>query len=247
MKNLLLKMPLKTDAIIVLILLLIFFTFQPVYSQEQKVFLTEEFNSLENWRPLYFPKITRHSRYTVIKEQDGSCLKAESDSSASGIIYRQEFNVYDYPKIRWRWKIDNIYNKGDAGKKSGDDYPIRVYIIFKYDPEKASFVQKIRYGLAKKIYGEYPPQSSLNYIWANRKHAEKIITNPYAGEAKMIILEAGAEKAGQWVTEEADILQDYKKAFGVSAPPVASIAIMNDSDNTGESSVSYIDFIEVYK
>ena len=247
MKNLLLKRPLETDTIIVLILLLVFFTFQPVYSQEQKVFLREEFNSLENWRPLYFPKITRHSRYTVIKEQDGSCLKAESDSSASGIIYRQEFNVYDYPKIRWRWKIDNVYNKGDAGKKSGDDYPIRVYIIFKYDPEKASFVQKIRYGLAKKIYGEYPPQSSLNYIWANRKHTEKIITNPYASEAKMIILEAGAEKAGQWVTEEADILQDYKKAFGVSAPPVASIAIMNDSDNTGESSVSYIDFIEVYK
>jgi len=228
-------------------LLLLVFSFLPAYSQEQEVFVKEEFNSLENWRPLYFPKIRRHSRYTVIKEQDGSCLKAESDSSASGIIYRQEFNVYDYPKVRWRWKIDNVYNKGDAGKKSGDDYPIRVYIIFKYDPEKASFVQKIRYGLAKKIYGEYPPQSSLNYIWANRKHAEKIVTNPYASEAKMIILEAGAEKAGQWVTEEADILQDYKKAFGASAPPVASIAIMNDSDNTGESSVSYVDYIELYK
>jgi hypothetical protein len=160
--------------------------------QEQKVLLKEEFNSLENWRPLYFPKITRHSRYTVIKEQDGSCLKAESDSSASGIIYRQEFNVYDYPKIRWRWKIDNVYNKGDAEKKSGDDYPIRVYIIFKYAPEKASFVQKIRYGLAKKIYGEYPPQSSLNYIWASRGQT-KNLTNPFADEAKMIIRETGGK------------------------------------------------------
>ena len=49
------------------------------------------------------------------------------------------------------------------------------------------------------------------------------------------------------VGEEADVIEDYKKAFGVSPPAVASIAIMNDSDNTGESSVSYIDFIEVFK
>jgi hypothetical protein len=30
-------------------------------------------------------------------------------------------------------------------------------------------------------------------------------------------------------------------------PPIASLAIMNDSDNTGEKSVSYVDFMEVSK
>jgi len=223
------------------------FSFLSVYGQEKDLFAREDFNNLENWRPLTFPKIKKHSMYTVIKEQNESFLKAESNASASGIIYRKEFNVYDFPKIRWRWKISNVYNKGNAEEKSGDDYPLRVYVIFKYDPEKASFGQKIKYGLAKKIYGEYPPHSSLNYIWASRGQKEKIFTNPYVDEAKMIIMEAGEEKARQWVTEETDIIEDYKKAFDVSPPAVASIAIMNDSDNTGESSVSYIDFIEVFK
>ena len=63
----------------------------------------------------------------------------------------------------------------------------------------------------------------------------------------MIILQAGSEKAGKWHEEDINILEDYRKAFGTDPPPVAGIAIMNDSDNTGESPVSYIDYIEVYK
>ena len=221
--------------------------FLPADCQERDLFVREDFNSLENWRPLNFPKIKQHTTYTILRDQEGSHLKAESTASASGLIYRKAFNPYRYPRIRWRWKIENVYTKGNAEQKSADDYPIRIYIIFKYDPDKASFGQRIKYGLAKKIYGEYPPHSSLNYIWANRKHPEKIITNPYVDAAKMFVMEAGAEKAGQWVEEETDIIADYRKAFGVSPPAVASIAVMNDSDDTGERSISYIDFIEVYR
>jgi hypothetical protein len=248
MNSHLLNMISKWKFIIIFPLLSVYFSFSPAYCGEKEVFVREDFNSLDNWRPLFFPKIKRHSKYTVVKEQDDvSCLKAESNSSASGIIYRKEFNVYDFPKVRWRWKIENVYKKGNAREKSGDDYPLRLYIMFKYDPEKASLGQKLRYGLARRVYGEYPPQSSLNYIWASRKHAEKILTNPYADEAKMIIKESGGEKAGIWVEEQADILEDYEKAFGSAPPAIASIAIMNDSDNTGESSVSYVDYIEVSK
>lgn len=247
MNNQQLKIVSKWNRLIVFILLFVNFSFLPAYSQEKHIFTREDFNSLDDWSPLFFPKIRKHSIYAVVREQNGSYLKAESNASASGIIYRKEFNVYDYPKIRWRWKISNVYKKGDAKEKSGDDYPIRIYVIFKYDPEKATINQKIRYGLAKIIYGKYPPQNSLNYIWANKKYPEKIITNPYASEAKMIIMEAGAEKAGEWITEESDIIEDYKKAFGVLPPSIAGIAIMNDSDNTGESSVSYVDYIEVSK
>ncbi|NJD55892.1 MAG: DUF3047 domain-containing protein, partial [Nitrospirae bacterium] len=75
----------------------------------------------------------------------------------------------------------------------------------------------------------------------------RILSNPYAEEAKMIILEAGTEKAGQWVEEDVDVIKDYREAFGALPPRTASLAVMNDSDNTGERSVSYVDYIEVYK
>jgi len=217
------------------------------WCQAGTVLFREDFYDLAEWKPLLFPKIPQHSVYTVVKEGDHAFLRAESNASASGLLYRKAYRVFDYPKVRWRWKVENVYQKGNAEEKSGDDYPIRIYIIFKYDPGMASFGQRLKYGIAKTIYGEYPPHSSLNYIWANRRHEQSIIANPYTDKAKMIIIETGAEKTGQWVEEDVDVIEDYRRAFGAEPPAEASIAIMNDSDNTGERSVSFVDFIEVYK
>jgi len=237
----------KAICITAAIALLFIFCVAAASAEARPVFLREDFNDLAHWRPLFFPKIKRHSQYTIEKDGDMSYLRAESNASASGIIFKKEFSVIEYPKVKWRWNISNTYKKGDEKTRSGDDYPLRVYIIFTYDPDTASFGQRVKYGLAKKIYGEYPPHSSLNYIWANRKQKERIITNAYVDEAKMILLESGDERAGIWVDEEINILDDYRAAFGVDPPAVASIAVMNDSDNTGEHSVSFIDYIEVFR
>jgi hypothetical protein len=210
------------------------------------IFLREDFNDLKEWDPLHFDKIEEHTVYTIV-EDEGVYLKAESNASASGIVYKREFNVFKHPKVRWRWKVSNVYQNGNALQKSGDDYPLRIYIIFKYDPGTASFGQKVKYGLAKKLYGKYPPHSSLNYIWANRRHEDQVIENTYASEAMMIPLQYGGENAGKWVEQEVNVFEDYRKAFGEDPPEAASLAVMNDSDNTKESSVSYVDYIEVYR
>lgn len=232
---------------LIIILILLIMPISIVHAQKNEVILREDFNNLEDWKPLHFKKIKEHTTYSIEKERDKSYLKAESNASASGLVFHKEFSVFKYPKVRWKWKISNVFQKGNAREKSGDDYPVRVYIIFNYDPETASFGKKIKYGLAKKIYGEYPPHSTLTYIWANRQHRENILTNPYASEAKMIILQTGNDKAGKWIEQEIDILEDYHRAFGEDPPETGSLAIMSDSDNTGENAVSYIDFIEVYR
>jgi len=228
-------------------LIIIFFIFTAaLLAGESDVLLKEDFNSLSSWKPLLFPKIKQHSMYSIISENGRSCLRAETNASASGIIFDKTFNVYKYPIVKWRWKISNIFKRGNELKKSGDDYPVRIYIIFKYDPEAASFTDSAVYGAAKLIYGEYPPHSSLNYIWANNYHKERVIVNTYTDKAMMILLEAGASKAGEWVDEEINIIDDYKKAFGKNPPETAGLAIMSDSDNTGEQATAFVDFITVY-
>jgi hypothetical protein len=219
----------------------------PVRAGENRVLLREDFRDLENWRPLYFPKIPKHSVYTVETQGDQHYLRAASNGSASGLVYKKEFDVYDYPCIRWRWKVDNVYRNWDGRTKEGDDYPIRVYILFKYDPERASLVDKVKYNAVKLIYGDYPPDSSLNYVWASKPYPERILTSPYTDRAKMVLLEQGDAKVGVWVSEEVNVIEDYERAFGPTPPATASLAIMNDSDNTGESAVSYVEFIEVYR
>jgi hypothetical protein len=211
------------------------------------VLLREEFTSLEAWRPLDFPKIERHSTYSIAANDDQSTfwLKAESDRSASGVIWKKQYDVYAYPKLRWRWRVENIYAKGDATKKSGDDYPVRVYVIFQYDPATASAGKRFKYGFAKAAYGEYPPDSGLNYVWESRDNPAEFVVSPYTDAMMMFLKEKGAVKLGQWVEEEADVLGDYRRAFGKDPPRNASLAVMNDSDNTGEKAVSFIDWIEI--
>lgn len=220
------------------------------WAADHGIFIREEFAGLENWKPLVFPKIPRHSLYSI--EADGAFryLKAQSDASSSGLIYTGQFDVYTYPKIRWRWKVDNLYvgeQVNKAGAKEGDDYPIRIYVIFQYDPERADPIQRLTYSAAKRRHGEYPPHSALNYVWASNVSPEPTMTNPYTSRSKMIFLQMGDTLKGRWVEESVNVLEDYRRVFGENPPATASLAIMNDSDDTGQSSVSYLEFIEVYR
>ncbi|MDO9110824.1 MAG: DUF3047 domain-containing protein [Desulfatirhabdiaceae bacterium] len=217
-----------------------------VVPAQESIALRDDFNNLDNWKPLTFPKIERHSEYVITLETEGNrILTARSKASASGIVFKGSFNPYRHPVLRWRWKVDNVYSKADPRTKEGDDYPLRVYVIFKYDPAKAGLGQRIAYGLAKKIYGEYPPLASLSYVWASRDMEASFFDNPFTDRAKMIPLRSGTEHLGKWVEEEVNILVDYRRIFGEDPPESASLAIMNDSDNTGEAAVSHLDFIEV--
>ena len=163
------------------------------------------------------------------------------------MVWQDEFDVYEHPMIRWRWKVSNVYIKGNALEKAGDDYPMRIYVMFKYDSRDPHVKKKFKYGLAKLLHGEYPPYASLNYIWANREYQQRFIRNPFAKEAMMIPLRSGSGLAGQWLEEERNILADYREAFGEDPPAKAGLAFMNDSDNTGEASESWIDWIEIYR
>jgi hypothetical protein len=212
---------------------------------EAGVFFRDDFRDLGNWEPLTFPKIERHTAYSAATEGGRSFLKAESRASASAIVLKKTFDVRSYPILRWRWKVDNVYRNATGTEKEGDDYPIRIYVMFAYDPRQADLMEKVRYAAIKALYGKYPPHSSLNYVWASDPRAGDVIVSPFTDEARMIVMERGAAKAGQWVGETADIVRDYRKAFGYDPPATASIAIMNDSDNTGEASVSYVEFIEI--
>jgi len=214
----------------------------------QPVIFREDFNTLDNWKPVKFNKIENMCTYTLDLQPNKECyVRAQSSNSASGMAWQGEFDVYEHPMIRWRWKVSNVYIKGNALEKAGDDYPMRIYVTFKYDPRDPHVKRKIKYGLVKLLYGQYPPYASLNYIWANREHQQRYIPNPFAKEAMMIPLRAGPGLSGQWQEEERNILEDYREAFGEDPPAKAGLAFMNDSDNTGEASESWIDWIEIYR
>jgi hypothetical protein len=177
--------------------LLLFFAVVPVVAADSNHFFREDFDGLAQWEPLTFPKIKAHSTYTLVKEGGKSILKAESRDSASALVHRRNFNVYETPHLRWRWRVEQLSDRGDPKEKAGDDYPIRVYVMFSYDPTRATLGERLTYGAAKAIYGQYPPHSTLNYVWTGRHISERIIQSPYTDKTFMVVLEKGKERVGQ--------------------------------------------------
>ncbi|MCK4910107.1 MAG: DUF3047 domain-containing protein [Thermodesulfovibrionales bacterium] len=209
-------------------------------------FISIEFDTLEGFEPVHFPKIPVHTEYSIMSEQGDSFLVAFANSSASALVYTHEFDVYEYPVVSWRWRVSNVYKNGHAGIKSGDDFPARLYVMFAYDPSEAPIGQRMVYGALKVIYGEYPPHSTLNYVWANRPHDNRYITSPYTSRSILFIMEEGMSgKPQAWAYEIVNVVNDYRAAFGKSPPRMAQIAVMSDSDNTGERATTHFDSITV--
>ncbi|MGE5893281.1 MAG: DUF3047 domain-containing protein [bacterium] len=163
--------------------------------------------------------------YRVVEEGSNHVLRAESHASASGVIYKYSYSVKDYPLLTWRWKVGNIIEKGDETKKSGDDYAGRVYVIFPH---------------------WLPPLSrSINYIWANKLPKGKYVRNPFHAKAVMVAVESGSANVGKWIKEQRNVYEDFKMIFGGEPPTAGAVAIMTDTDNTGESATAYYDDIRI--
>lgn len=192
-----------------------------------------------DWKPLTFKKIKRHTAYSLVAEDDVVVLKAESNSSASGLIRKMGIDPKEYPIVSWRWKVTQVYEAGDVTKKEGDDYPGRLYIAFEYDPTKLSFFEKAKFKAAKLFYGEYPPTCAINYIWASNAPEGTIVPNVYDRRSMMIAVESGSNHLNRWVREERNILEDFQEAFGGEPPVISAVAIMTDTDDTKSSAVSY--------
>jgi len=191
------------------------------------------------WKPLVFKKIEKQTVYSLVKDDGTAVVKAVSEASASGLIREIRIDPREYPLVRWQWKVSNIIKKGNVYRKDGDDYPARIYVTFEYDPRKLSFSERLKYQVAKMWYGEYPPLAAINYLWESHAPIGTMVPNPYTNRAMMFVVESGAEKLNQWVSEERNVYEDYKRAFGEEPPRISGVAIMTDTDNTGESATAY--------
>jgi len=191
------------------------------------------------WKPLTFKKIDRHTTYTLVKDGNEVVVRAVAESSASGLVREIKINPKEYPIVQWRWKVMNTLKKGDVSRKEGDDYCARIYITFEYDPSRLGFFDKAKYEMIRLLYGQYPPIGAINYIWESRAPKGTMVPNPYIDRVIMIVVESGESKLNQWVTEERSLYEDYKKAFGQEPPKISGVAIMTDTDNTGESVTAY--------
>ncbi len=198
-----------------ILLLLLFF---PAVSMATEVIELGSFSTsgLSGWSEKSFQGTTE---YRIVEEGGEKVLYAKSEKAASGLVFETDYDPQQFPILSWRWKVRDTISKGDSRSKAGDDYAARVYAVFPH--------------------WFFPKTKTLNYIWANQLPKNSSQLSVYTSNGMMIAVESGSAKAGEWVTVQRNLLDDYRKAFGEEPAKVGAIAIMTDTDNTGETAEAW--------
>ena len=61
------------------------------------------------------------------------------------------------------------------------------------------------------------------------------LPSPQIDRIRMVVVESGKRRLGQWLTYRRNVLEDYRRAFGEDPGDIVAVGVLTDSDNTRQS------------
>jgi hypothetical protein len=151
---------------------------------------------------------------------DHTALRAECrNATASGRLLEREISLEDTPILEWRWRVDALYDGLDERRKSGDDYPARVYVVARRWPAFRS--------------------RAINYVWSSGQAVGTTWPNAYSSAFVMVAVRSGPEQLGEWVVEKRNIREDFRRLHDLDLDTVDAIAVMTDCDDAGQTTTAF--------
>ncbi len=160
-----------------------------------------------------------------VKSEGEKYLEAIANSMAVTIAKKFEYDLQEYPILRWQWRVVELPQGGDERYKSTGDSAAGIYVIFP--------------GL---LFPE-----SIKYVWSTSLPVGSITKSPYNSDTKIMVLRNHISPLGTWLSEKVNVYEDYKKLFGHEPEDVIAIGLMSDSDNTKSRAVAHYKRLEVSK
>jgi hypothetical protein len=81
-------------------------------------------------------------------------------------------------------------------------------------------------------------------MWGSQERDGRIIKDWESNLINLVLQQKGNGNVGKWMVERANLLEDYRQAFGMEPSHTARLMVSADSDDTEEEAVSCVDFIE---
>ncbi|MDH4174645.1 MAG: DUF3047 domain-containing protein [Betaproteobacteria bacterium] len=177
----------------------------------------------------------RRTDYRLVNGADRTVLQAEADGAATGLYRRIRIDPRRQPLLEWSWRIDELMAGTDKRVAAREDSVARMVVSFHGDPQKLDFQQRAQLRLAKVFAGEPLPYAMLIYVWSNNIPVETALPSPQIERIRMIVVERGAARLGEWLHYRRNIVQDYRRAFGEDPGDIVAVGVLTDSDNTQQS------------
>lgn len=174
-------------------------------------------------------EIAGKAKVAVVRMDDAIALHMASEVSSFVMSKPLSFDLPAAPILTWKWKVTGLPKGGDVRKRETDD-AVQVYVVF---PR----------GVVKAVQSHV-----IGYVWDATAPVGTRLDSPQpcppTCNVKLIVLQSGAERLGQWLTERRNVLEDYRALFGGTPPKVGALLVQVDSDNTKSSAEAFFqDFL----
>ena len=168
------------------------------------------------WEHTVFDGATEYSRDNV----DGrAAIRARGRNSASGLYRQVSYSLGERPWIEWAWRVERLQPSADIRVKEKQDFAATLSLLFGRPGPMNRDVQVI------------------NYVWTNdRVPVGTVVRCPFHPDTmRLIVVESGRGRLGRWVEERRNVIDDFRRAFGVEPRgAVELIGLFTDNDHTGE-------------
>jgi hypothetical protein len=131
--------------------------------------------------------------------------------------------------------VDGLISGADLSVGARADYAPRQVVSFNRDTGKLDLEGRAKQRLAKVFAGEPLPYAMLIYVWSNTIPVETTLPSPQIDRIRMLVVESGDERVGQWLTYRRNVFEDYRRAFGEDPADIVAVGVLTDTDNTQQA------------
>jgi hypothetical protein len=195
------------------------------------------------WHVVGLPQQTKpFTRFSVVDIDGQRAFKIEADESYGNLVYPLK-GAPATSHLAWKWRVEVPLLTADLHEKAGDDSEVKVCVFFDEPIDKATFGERQLLRIARGRTTDPVPVATVCYVWDSKLAQGTTLDNAFTRRQRYMVLESGAGRLNQWVSERRDLGADFLKLFGDemdSVPPITGIAVGADADNTKSHSISYV-------
>ena len=160
------------------------------------------------------------TNYSLGSNENGNYLKAVADNAASGLGKKITIDLNSTPFINITWKVERDLKGINEKSKKGHDYAARVFVI-------------------KKTGATALSNRAINYVFSSNNKIGENWPSPFTKKSIDNVLSTTNQNLNEWVTVKANVKEDFKKFHDLDVSELDGIAIMADTDNSKNKSISY--------
>jgi hypothetical protein len=190
--------------------------------------------SPEPWEPWLIVRGNAPTKYQVAEVDGVVALAAEGVEGGSGMWRKLRVDPQHNPVLEWRWRVPQPAPGSPPLSVTSRASPMaRLSVGFHGDPEKLDFEDRVKLRMAKALTVNGLPYASLLYVWMMNVPVDTVIHSPHTDRVRMIVVESGAQRAGQWITIRRNVLEDYRRAFQEEPGDIVGVGLMTDYGDDG--------------